>query len=323
MLRAITAGTVIFAGASVLLADTEDTVRKSVPLQSATRFGLDVDFGSIQVEAGSGATVEVEAYFRGDPPSRKDWDRMLKDFSLEVDHQGTGIFVRGVFKDGWRPTGILGYLDHGICRDGKCLEYSRWLRHMEYRVRVPAQLSADLHTRGGSISVGDLKGEVNARTSGGSLHFGHIEGPVNGETSGGSITLIATRGRAILHTSGGSIRIEETAGDVDAQTSGGSIEISRTTGRVVAHTSGGSITIGQAANAVDASTSGGGIHVTMPSNAAFQLDASTSGGSVHSDFTVIGAVNDAGRRSLRGTVNGGGPLLHLRTSGGGIRIAKL
>ena len=43
MLRPLAAGVVILAGALVLQAETEDTVRKSVPVQSATRFGLDVD----------------------------------------------------------------------------------------------------------------------------------------------------------------------------------------------------------------------------------------------------------------------------------------
>jgi hypothetical protein len=245
---------------------------------------------------------------------------MLKDFSLDIDHQGSGVFIRGTFKDGWQSKGFRGFCWQ--MKNGLCLEYSRWLRQIEFRLKVPPQLAADLHTRGGSITVGDLKSEVNARTSGGSLTFGRIDGPVNGETSGGSITLNRGQGRATLRTSGGSIRIEEVAGDVDAETSGGSIRISRTTGRVRAHTSGGPIVIGHAANAVDASTSGGGIEVEMPSNAAFELDASTSGGGVHSDFTVFGAVNDSERHALRGTVNGGGPLLHLRTSGGGIRIHK-
>jgi hypothetical protein len=321
MLRSLTVSALMLGCGAVTLAETtQDSVRKSIPVQSATRFGLDVDFGSIQVDAGSSSTIEAEANFRGDPPSRKDWDRMLKDFSLEVERQGSGIFIRGTFKDGWQPSGPFGFCGH--MRNGKCLEYSRWLRSLEFRVRVPAQLAADLHTRGGSITVGDLKNEVNARTSGGSLTFGRIDGPVNGETSGGSITLSRGQGRAILHTSGGSIHIEEVAGDVDAETSGGSISIARTTGRVTAHTSGGSIVIGHAANAVDASTSGGGITVDMPSSAAFQLDASTSGGGVHSEFTVMGAVNESDRHALRGMVNGGGPLLHLRTSGGGIRIRK-
>ncbi len=321
MLRSLALTAMMLAGVALTFAETtEDRVHKSVPVQSATRFSVDLDFGSIQVEAGSSSTIEAEAYFRGNPPSRRDWDRMLKDFSLEMDHQGSGIFIRGTFKDGWKGSGAFGFC--GQMTNGRCLEYSRWLKRIEFRVKVPAQLVANLHTRGGSISVGDLKNEVNAQTSGGSLTFGRIDGPVNGETSGGSITLSRSQGRAILHTSGGSIHIEEAAGDVTAETSGGSIEIMRTTGRVTAHTSGGSITIGHAANAVDASTSGGGIVVDMPSSAGFQLDASTSGAGVHSEFTVMGAVNEADRHALRGSVNGGGPLLHLRTSGGGIRIRK-
>ena len=145
MLRSLTVTALLLAGASAVFGETtEDRVRKSVPVQSATRFGLDVDFGSIQVDAGSSSTIEAEAYFRGNPPSRKDWDRMLKDFSLEVDRQGSGIFIRGTFKDGWKPAGSFGF-----CRqmtNGKCLEYSRWLRSVEFRVKVPAQLAADLHT---------------------------------------------------------------------------------------------------------------------------------------------------------------------------------
>jgi hypothetical protein len=322
MLRYFTLTAVLFASAAILAAETEDAVHKSIPVQSANRLGLDVDFGSIDVSGGATGTIEVEAIFRGNPPSRAEFDRMLKDFSLEVTRQGAGVFIRGTFKDGWKQTGVLGHFDHAICHDGKCLEYSRWLRSVEFRVKVPSTFSADLHTRGGSVSVGDLKGEVNARTAGGSLEFGSIDGPVTGETSGGSIRLIASKGRAILHTSGGSIRIEDAGGDVDAHTSGGSIEISRSTGRVVAHTSGGGIVIGRAAGAVEASTAGGGIMVAVPSNASFQLDASTSGGGVHSEFPVMGMVNDSDRNTLRGTVNGGGPLLHLTTSGGSIRIRR-
>lgn len=324
MIRPLALTAFVLLGVSVASAETtEESVRKSVPVQNASRVSLEADFGSIDVEAGSSSDIELQAVLRADPPSRREFDRMLKDFTFDVDRQGSGVFIRATFKDGWESTGgFLRHMNYGYCRDGKCLVYGPWLRGIQIRAKVPAQLVSDLRAHGGSISVGDMKGEVIARTSGGSLHFGNLGGPVNGETSGGSITLLHSQGRAILHTSGGSIRIEEAAGDVNAETSGGSIHVVRTGGRVVAHTSGGSVTIGHAANAVDAEASGGGITVAMSSNAAFQLDASTSGGGVHSDFTVIGAVNDRGRHSLRGSVNGGGPLLHLRTSGGGIRILR-
>jgi hypothetical protein len=101
------------------------------------------------------------------------------------------------------------FAGHSICRNWHCLEYSAWLREVEYRITVPSQFSVDVATSGGPISVDGLKGDVNAHTSGGSLHFDHIDGPVNGRTSGGSITLAGVKGRTVVHTSGGSIHISE------------------------------------------------------------------------------------------------------------------
>lgn len=326
-----------------LYADTEDQVRRSIPVNSSGRMVLAADWGAIRVQAGATRFAEVEVYFRGNPRSRVEFDRMLRDFSLDVSQVGSDIRVNGRFKDGWKlsPFGGLfwGWFDHGPCRDSRCLDYT-WLRQLEYRVSVPREFSVDLSTSGGSIAVGDLKGEVAARTSGGSLSFGRIEGPVRGNTSGGSISLAGGRGKAVLRTSGGAIHIDDVAGDVDAETSGGSVQVNRATGRVSAHTSGGSITIRETTGAVDASTSGGSvnasllaqpnepsrlstsggsINIELASSVRVNVDASTSGGSVSSDFPVPLSGN---RQSLRSAINGGGPLLQLHTSGGGIYLHK-
>ena len=337
---------VALAGAISLFADTDDLVRRSIPVNSSQRMVLAADWGSIRVQPGLSRTAEVEVYFRGNPPSRPAFDRMLRDFSLDVSQVGSDIRVNGRFKDGWK-TGAFGesfwgWLSHGnsICRDGRCLEYT-WLRQVEYRVSVPREFSVDLSTSGGSIEVGDLKGEAVARTSGGSLSFGRIDGPVRGNTSGGGISLAGGRGKASLHTSGGGISINDVAGEVDASTSGGSIQIQRARGRVSAHTSGGSITVRETTGAVDASTSGGSvtaslsaqpnepsrlstsggsINVELAGNLHLDVDASTSGGGVSTDFPVV--VGSKNRQSLRTSINGGGPLLQLRTSGGGIHIQR-
>lgn len=343
MLRLLTAA---LACASFLHAvDTEDRVRKSAPVSSATRLTLNAEFGTIRVQPGDAKKVEVEVYFRGLPPSRAEFDRMLRDFTLDVDQIGSDIRVTGAFHQGWKP--VLSVLPvifgHPICRNGQCLEYSTWLREVEYRVTVPRRFDADVETSGGSISMADLKGEVNARTSGGSLNFDDIDGPVKGRTSGGSITLAAGKGSAFLRTSGGSIHITQVAGDVDASTSGGGISIERAAGRVRAHTSGGSIEVREVAGAIDASTSGGGvtasllgqpkeecrlntsggsISVSLAKDIRMDLDASTSGGTVWTDFPVP-ANGDRHQRELRAPLNGGGPLLYLHTSGGGISVRRL
>jgi len=322
--------------------DTEDHVRKSVPVSSATRLTLNAEFGSIRVQPSTGRNVEAEVYFQGNPPSREEFDKMLRDFSLNVEQQGSEVRVNGTFRNGWTVEPFFGIFSwHRICHNGRCLTYD-WLRGVEYRVTVPREFNTDVSTSGGSISVGDLKGEVRARTSGGSLNFGRIDGPVNGNTSGGSITLAGGKGKAVVHTSGGSIRITEVAGDVDASTSGGSITIDRATGRVSAHSSGGGITVREATGAIDASTSGGGvtasllaqpkeecrlstsggsIHVNLGKDIHVNLDASTSGGSVSTDFAVP-PTNEHHQHELRAPLNGGGPPLRLHTSGGGISVRR-
>src|ERR1700733_3925349 len=83
--------------------DTEDRVRKSVPVSSATRLTLRAEFGAIRVQPGDGKSVEVEVYFRGLPPSRGEFDRMLRDFTLDVAQQGSDIRVTGAFHQGWKP----------------------------------------------------------------------------------------------------------------------------------------------------------------------------------------------------------------------------
>jgi hypothetical protein len=54
--------------------------------------------------------------------------------------------------------------------------------------------------------------------------------------------------------------------------------------------------------------------------AAFELDAKATGGDVSSKIPLTGG--EKGKRSdfLRGQVNGGGPTLKLRTTGGSIHL---
>jgi hypothetical protein len=307
---------------------------------------LNAEFGSINIQPGTKKTVDVEVHFRGDPPSRREFDQMLRDFSLKVEQQGSEVSVNATFIHGWEP--LLSFMvdnvfsaHHPICHNWRCLVYSSWLEEVEFRITLPQQFDVNVATSGGSIFVGRLKGEVIAHTSGGWLRFDRIEGPVNGSTSGGGITLTGTRGRAVIRTSGGPIRISDNDGDVDASTSGGPIAIDGVSGHVKAHTSGGSIDAQGITGAIDASTSGGwvtaslrapqqdcriytsggSISVSLPKDAHVNLDASTSGGSVSTDF-LVPYTGDRHQSELRAPLNGGGPLLYLHTSGGSINVRR-
>src|SRR5437660_728111 len=151
------------------------------------------------------------------------------------------------------------------------------------------------------------------------------------------------RSALTLSTSGGDVKVGDAAANVSAKTSGGDIEIKRVAGNLAAHTSGGSITIDEAHGAIDASTSGGsieariaqrpsgdstlktsggGITLSIAPNVAIDVDAHTSGGDIETDVpvTLLGKQSES---TLEGKLNGGGPRVVLRTSGGDIRLRKM
>jgi DUF4097 and DUF4098 domain-containing protein YvlB len=108
--------------------------------------------------------------------------------------------------------------------------------------------------------------------------------------------------------------------DFDFQTGSGSIRVNGLRGGLRAHTGSGHIELqGEPTSDWSMSTGSGGIVVRLPQQAAFNLDAHTSSGSIHTDrqLTVQGTV---GKHDLRGTVNGGGFRLDMRTGSGSIRI---
>ena len=280
--------------ASLLLAvDPEEHVHKSTPVTSATRLILNVDLGAVEVEPGTSKSVDVDVYFRGFP-SQEDLDRLHRDYKLEVSQQGSDVYVDGSFRNGGESMAGIWRLLFG------------WPREVEYRVTVPRNFNAQVKTSGGPISVKDLHGQVDAHTSGGPIRIDQVAGDIDASTSGGPISLDRDSGRIRAHTSGGSIDIRDATGAVDASTSGGAVTASL---------------IGQPREDCRLYTSGGGIDVSLRKNIHVDLDASTSGGEVWTDFPVPSR-GERHSRELHAPVNGGGPLLYLHTSGGGISIRQ-
>lgn len=189
-------------------------------------------------------------------------------------------------------------------------------------VEIPLDYNVELQTSGGNIELRHVNGDATGRTSGGRIHVESVRGKVQMRTSGGSVLLKSLQGPVQAHTSGGSIQASEIEGGLRAHTSGGSIRVERVSGPVDVHTSGGSIEIDLIGEnkGVVARTSGGSINLHVPSSINGTLNASTSGGRVKSNLTMT--TSEISRSSLRGTINGGGPEIMARSSGGSILIAS-
>jgi hypothetical protein len=208
-----------------------------------------------------------------------------------------------------------------------------------------------LRTGGGSIKVGSAKGKINAETGGGSVVVvSCLLGAVL-ETGGGSIEVQRCSGPLKVTTGGGSIDLGEIAGPAEIETGGGSIRLSSATGAVRAETGGGSITLngvptaraetgagGIVAKFVSGAertdsvleTSAGDITVYLAPNLAMTIRASielANGHRIRTDFSEIRVVTEGGEwgpgsATAEGNLNGGGPVLKVRTTTGDISFLR-
>lgn len=291
----------------------EESVRgsleKAFPVQEGGNLIVNTDIGSIEIDTGSVPEVSIKIFKKARSKNRKKADRIFKDFVVEMKKEGNTVIVTGDYKHSKRWFSWF---------------HSRRM-NVRFLITVPKVFNVDLRTSGGKIMVNSLDGEVKSRTSGGSLRFGKINGPVYGRTSGGSIQLIGCQGEVEVRTSGGSITIGKVTGNIDAHTSGGSIRVDEVMGSILASTSGGSIKAmvsRQPEADCRLTTSGGSITLYLLEEFKLDIDAKTSGGRVYTDFPVM-VSGTVGRRMLRGSINGGGPEMYLRTSGGSIHIKKI
>jgi hypothetical protein len=122
----------------------------------------------------------------------------------------------------------------------------------------------------------------------------------------------------------GTIELTDVTGQLELDTTNGRIEVTRCAGSLDVSTTNGSIKAELVRIAkgqpLRFETTNGRIDVSVPANAAADLDASTTNGSIRSDLPV--AATRTSSNSLRGTINGGGTTLRLRTTNGGIAIRK-
>jgi DUF4097 and DUF4098 domain-containing protein YvlB len=293
---------------------------RQLALAPGGMFILETDIGSIALtgDSTSGAQVNLTS-------SDDDFQRY---FDVQVDEQaGT---ARVTVK---RRSGIVSSIVSRFWSLGR----------VRFTVHVPRATTVILSTSGGSVDASQLGGSARLRTSGGGVRVENIAAEADLKTSGGAVVARAVRGNVKANTSGGGITIENVGGAVRAETSGGGIEIATVGGEVYADTSGGGVRIKDAGGRVEAhtsggpvsvrfaagngqggtvSTSGGGVVVEVDPSVALSIDASTSGGSVRSDVPVT-TQGKLSNNALNGSMNGGGPLLQLRSSGGGIRIVPV
>lgn len=268
----------------------ERVVQKSFAVQPGGLLKVETQGGDITVTPGSGNEVVVVARQKIRAKNDAEADELLQKLQLEISQSGNDVTATAKYEK--RPSG---------------LKFRFWPPvQVSFEITVPARFDTQLGTSGGDVVIGDLTGAMRVGTSGGDIRIGRIDGTVQASTSGGDMEVGRVVGATKITTSGGDIDVDTLEGSLNAHTSGGDVKA-----RIK----------GALADDCSLSTSGGDVEVTLDQSAAFQLDAATSGGDVDAAGLAITIERGGvGKSRLVGAVNGGGPKLKLRTSGGDIEI---
>ena len=303
----LTAG-LLAMSTSIAHAKIERVVEKSFAVQPGGVLKVETQGGNVRVSTSADATVKVTARERIRASSDAEADEILKKLTLDIDQSAEGVSAFAKYE-----KQAIGF------------HWGSWPPvQVDFTVTVPVNYNLQLKTSGGDITVGNLNGKVFVRTSGGDITLGKISGDIDGGTSGGNVRLEEGSAEVKLGTSGGDIRVGRAVGPTDLGTSGGNIDIKSVENTLHAATSGGDVSAGIAGalkGDCKLSTSGGRVRVTVDKGVAFDLDAATSGGDVDATgLTITIEKGGSGRSRLSGKVNGGGPLLKLRSSGGDVIV---
>jgi len=162
---------------------------------------------------------------------------------------------------------------------------------VEVEVNVPTNSDLDLHTDDGSIEIRGVKGDLRLASGDGHITAENVDGVLHASSGDGHVSV---DGRF------DGIEVRTKDGHIDATVRNGS----KITGEWSFH------------------TGDGRIELRLPSDLKADLDAHTGDGHISTNFPVE-VQGTVSRSALRGHLNGGGPLVHLRTGDGSIRIDRL
>ena len=201
---------------------------------------------------------------------------------------------------------------------------------------------AVLHTGGGHIETGRVAGMATLDTGGGNIHITGAGSNVTATTGGGLIDLGDVGGAIHTHTGGGAVRIERVSGPAAVNASGGNVflrqvdgplRVSAATGNITAWINDGfepgpsaiSRGVRKMRGTSQLTSAEGDILVYLPRALALTIDALIEEGSGHSivaDSSLAMRCQDSplGIRAhhCEGNVNGGGEVLHLKSTSGNI-----
>lgn len=303
--------------------------------------------GNVEVQPGSGDNVSVEVTRGG-----ADGARLTVSASggrLSVQYPSNDIVYRDGRRGGSQSTlyvrddGSFGGRNDGGRRTRVLNSGSGLEAHADLRIAVPRGKRVEIHLALGevnvtnvdgdlmidvytaSVSASDTKGRLMVDAGSGSVRVSNGEGELEVDTGSGSTTVTGFTGSKLLVDAGsGSVDVRDVdverffvdvgsgrvnaerlaAEDLEIDTGSGSVDVD--------------LTEVPRSSLID--TGSGGVRLALPADANAELDFSSGSGRISTEFAV--AMDRIERRSLRGRIGNGGPVIRVDTGSGGITLRK-
>lgn len=215
---------------------------------------------------------------------------------------------------------------------------------INFNLMIPSQASADINSVSGDLTLANIGGAAKAETVSGNVVLEKIGGTLKGRTVSGDVSVMGAAKGAYCKSVSGNVKVDDVNGDAELQTVSGTIKAGSVKGSITAENTSGDVELTEVtdAKAIKAKTLSGDVGyagviysdgaysfkshsgdvvLTVPSDAAFDLEAQTFSGSIETDFeiTLMGKIS---KKELKGSVNGGGATLEIKTFSGDVRVKK-
>jgi DUF4097 and DUF4098 domain-containing protein YvlB len=320
----------------------EKTVRESFSLpQGIKTIRIENRFGDVKVNTGTGEAIAATARLRLSAALRKEIDAYRDGFTLSGRAEGDRFTIRLQ-----EPQASAG------------LEVPK--ANTDITVETPPGMLVEVDNSFGGIEVVEVQGDLKISNGNGRVEIEKVTGDVTVKnqfskvevgTVGGNLTVEAANGMVSIgrvgkdltvHHGFGQLKVGVVSGALNVTSSYGQVEVERVDGSAQIKNSFGGVSLDECNGPLKVEVRGGNLDVKagkiggdynlevelgnimleLPSKAGFAIDASTSLGKIYSDFE-FNLQREIASESGSGNVNGGGPLVKVRSSKGNINIKEM
>lgn len=301
----------------------EEKFEKTVALAKDGKVYLKNIAGDIDVKTWDRGEVKIDAL------------KVSKHSSMEKAKEHAGLVNIEVTEEGGTLSIVTMYPKNGP----RNMSVS-----VNFNLTIPSGASADINSVSGDLTLANIGGAAKAETVSGNVVLEKITGTLKGKTVSGDVTVMGAAKGAYCKSVSGNVKVDDVNGDAELYTVSGTLKAGSVKGSITAENTSGDVKLTEVtdAKAIKAKTLSGDVDyvgviysdgaysfkshsgdvlLTVPSDAAFDLEAKTFSGSIETDFeiTLAGKIS---KKELKGSVNGGGATLEIKTFSGDVHLKK-